>query len=125
MVRVRKTANIREGMRAEAAVLKRLAAPREDKLQSVLALLQPDQHTLVSWPVDQSLVVQGHPGTGKTVVAAYRAAYLVNPALYEDGGALAARATKPLKVLLVGPTAGYVSHVDGLIQSLASSTKFA
>ncbi|GGD24674.1 UvrD-helicase domain-containing protein [Nocardioides daphniae] len=119
-VRIRKALDIREGMRAEEAVLKRLTAPRQDKLQSVLALLQPDQHALVSWPVDDSLVVQGHPGTGKTVVAAYRAAYLVNPVLYEDEGALAARASKPLKVLVVGPTAGYVSHVDGLIQPLAA-----
>lgn len=120
-VRTRVTIDIREGMRAQDAVLKRLAAPREDKLQSVLALLQPDQHALVSWPVDQSVVVQGHPGTGKTVVAAYRASYLVNPALYEEGGALAGRATKPLRVLVVGPTAGYVAHVDGLIKPLAAS----
>ncbi|NYJ02426.1 DNA helicase IV [Nocardioides thalensis] len=114
-------ADIREGMRAQDAVLKRLAAPREDKLQSVLALLQPDQHALVSWPVDESVVVQGHPGTGKTVVAAYRASYLVNPALYEQGGALAGRATKPLRVLVVGPTPGYVAHVEGLIKPLAAS----
>lgn len=113
--------DIRVGMRAQDAVLKRLAAPRQDKLQSVLALMQPDQHALVSWPVDESLVVQGHPGTGKTVVAAYRAAYLVNPALYDPGGALESRSDKPLRVLVVGPTAGYVAHVDGLIKPLASS----
>jgi DNA helicase II / ATP-dependent DNA helicase PcrA len=111
--------NIREGMRAKDAVLKRLTAPREASLLSVLALLQPDQHQLVSWPVDQNLAVQGHPGTGKTVVAAYRAGYLVNPALYEDRAPLAARAGRPLKVLVVGPTEGYVAHVEGLIRPLA------
>lgn len=113
--------DISEGMRAKEAVVKRLEAPREDRLASVLALLQPDQHALVSWPPDESLVVQGHPGTGKTVVAAYRAAFLVNPALYDTGAPLADRATRPLKVLVVGPTAAYVSHVDGLIRPLASS----
>ncbi|MDF9717340.1 hypothetical protein [Nocardioides sp. ChNu-99] len=120
-VTTRHAVDIRDGMRAQEAVLKRLAAPREDKLQSVLALMQPDQHALVSWPVDQSVVVQGHPGTGKTVVAAYRAAYLVNPALYDEGGALEKRANKPLRVLVVGPTAGYVAHVEGLVKPLAAS----
>lgn len=117
--RVRRSDNIEEGMRAKDAVRKRLTAPRQDRLMSVLALLQPDQHSLVSWPTDQSLAVQGHPGTGKTVVAAYRAAYLVNPALYEDGGSLAGRSARSLRVLVVGPTAGYVSHVEGLIRPLA------
>ena len=86
---------------------------------SVLALLQPDQHALTSWPADQDLVVQGHPGTGKTVVAAYRAAYLVNPALYDEGGVFASRADRPLRVLVVGPTTGYINHVRGLIEPLA------
>lgn len=121
VVRVRSTEDIRGGMRAQDAVLKRLAAPREDRLLSVLALLQPDQHALTSWPTDQNLAVQGHPGTGKTVVAAYRAAYLVNPALYDVGGALEGRASRPLRVLVVGPTAGYVGHVEGLIRPLAPS----
>lgn len=110
---------IDEGMRAKGAVLKRLLAPRQDRLLSVLALLQPDQHELVSWPADQSLAVQGHPGTGKTVVAAYRAAYLVNPALYDEGGALASRGARPLRVLIAGPTEAYVSHIEGLVRPLA------
>ncbi len=118
-VRVRRAEDISIGMRAKQAVLKRLTAPRQERLMSVLALLQPDQHALTSWPADQDLVVQGHPGTGKTVVAAYRAAYLVNPALYDDGGVFASRADRPLRVLVVGPTTGYVNHVRGLIEPLA------
>lgn len=112
---------IKHGMRAPEAVIRRLEAPRTDRLQSVLALLQPDQHALVSWSPDENLVVQGHPGTGKTVVAAYRAAYLLNPAVYEEGGPLAARGGRPLRILLVGPTSGYVSHVSELLSSLAAA----
>lgn len=111
---------IHRGMRAKGAVLKRLAAPREDRLAPVLALLQPEQHALVTWPVNENLAVQGHPGTGKTVIAAYRAAYLHNPSLYEPSGALSDR-TKPLRVLVVGPTAGYVEHVEELIKPLTSA----
>ena len=107
---------LRRGMRAPEIVLKRLAAPRSDRLASVLPTLQPDQHRLVSWPHDEPLILQGHPGTGKTIVATYRAAYLVNPALYEDKGPLAGR--RGLRILLVGPTDAYVRHVSEIIQPL-------
>jgi hypothetical protein len=103
-------------MRAPEIVLKRLSAPRSDRLTSVLPTLQPDQHRLVSWPHDEPLIVQGHPGTGKTIVATYRAAYLVNPALYEDEGPLTGR--RGLRILLVGPTDAYVEHVSEIIGPL-------
>src|SRR5262249_35229861 len=76
---------LKRGMRAPETVLKRVSAPRSDRLTSVLPTLQPDQHRLVSWPHDndEPLIVQGHAGTGKTIVATYRAAYLADPALYE------------------------------------------
>jgi DNA helicase IV len=104
------------GMRAPETVLKRLSAPRSDRLSSVLPTLQPDQYRLVSWPHDEPLIVQGHPGTGKTIVATYRAAYLVSPALYEDEGPLAGR--RGLRVMLVGPTVAYAHHVSAIIQTL-------
>jgi DNA helicase-2/ATP-dependent DNA helicase PcrA len=98
------------GMRAKDAVLRRMRAPRVDKLGSVLSTLQPDQFDLVSRPADDSILVQGHPGTGKTVVAAYRATYL--SAERDDGPPRARR------LLLVGPSAQYVQHVEGLVRSL-------
>lgn len=104
------------GMRARETVLKLLAAPRSDQLTSVLPTLQPDQYGLVSWAHDVPLIVQGHPGTGKTIVAAYRAAYLVNPVLYEADGPLAGH--RFLRVLLIGPTDRYVQHISGIIGPL-------
>jgi DNA helicase IV len=97
------------GLRAAEIVLKKLAVPRSEALRSVLATLQPDQFDVVSRPPGVDLIVQGHPGTGKTVVAAYRAAYLVSP---ERGDGRAET------VLLVGPTSEYVAHVRGLLQPL-------
>jgi DNA helicase II / ATP-dependent DNA helicase PcrA len=105
---------LKRGMRAPEAVLKSLSAPRSDRLTSVLPTLQPDQYRLVSWPHDEPLIVQGHPGSGKTIVATYRAAYLLNPALYEDEGPLAGR--RGLRILLVGPTDAYVQHVSEIIR---------
>jgi DNA helicase-2/ATP-dependent DNA helicase PcrA len=107
---------LKRGLRTPETVLKRLSAPRSDRLTSVLSTLQPDQHRLVSWPHDEPLIVQGHPGTGKTIVATYRAAYLVNPALYEDEGPLAGR--RGLRILLIGPTDAYVQHVSEIIRPL-------
>ena len=102
--------HLTEGMRVKEAVLQRLRSPRSEHLTSVLATLQPDQHHLAAAPDDEALIIQGHPGTGKTIIAAYRAAHLTDP---EREGRLAER------VLLVGPTQGYVNHVMGLIAPLA------
>jgi DNA helicase II / ATP-dependent DNA helicase PcrA len=107
---------LKRGMRAPETVLKRLSAPRSDRLTSVLPTLQPDQYRWVSWPHDEPLIVQGHAGTGKTIVATYRAAYLVNRALYEGEGPLAGR--RGLRILLVGPTDAYVEHVSEIIGPL-------
>ncbi len=96
-------------MRAGGAVRAALSAPRTDKLSSVLATLQPDQYELVVRKPQVPLAVQGHPGTGKTIVAAHRAAYLVHPA----------REDQQLdKVLLIGPTEHYVHHVKYLVGEL-------
>lgn len=98
-------------MRAPDLVKAQLAAPRSKKMVSVLATLQPDQHDLVTRPADGGLIVQGHPGTGKTVVAAYRAGFLTTPDAPErgeHGGGLK-------NVLLLGPTAGYVQHVQDVL----------
>ncbi|GLY31603.1 AAA family ATPase [Kineosporia sp. NBRC 101731] len=96
-------------MRAGSAVRAALSAPRTEKLSSVLATLQPDQYELVVHKPHVPLAVQGHPGTGKTIVAAHRAAYLVHPA----------RENQQLdKVLLIGPTEHYVHHVKYLVSEL-------
>jgi DNA helicase IV len=76
----------------------------------VLATLQPNQYRLVTWPANEALVVQGHPGTGKTIVATHRAAYLAHPER-EDG-------VGPLRVALLGPTSSYVEHVGAAMKAL-------
>lgn len=89
-------------VRAREAVKVAVEAPRDGSLGSVLATLQPDQYDLVTWPADRPLIVQGQPGTGKTVVATHRAAYLTHPE----------RAPRPLdRVALVGPTDPWAAHV--------------
>ena len=97
-------------MRAERAVRARLAAPRSPQLASVLSTLQADQYELVTRPSTQSIAIQGHPGTGKTIIAAHRAAFLTHPER-EPGPSLT-------RVLLLGPTAEYARHVERLVRTL-------
>lgn len=99
-------------LRAESAVRRSVERLRSGHLGSVLATLQADQHRLVTWPDNVPLVVQGQPGTGKTIVATHRAAYLVHPQR-EDG--------RPLEsVLIVGPTDEHRTHVNGALRALAA-----
>lgn len=94
--------------RAESALRAALEQPRNGRLASVLATLQADQYRLVTRPATEPLVVQGGPGTGKTVVAVHRAAYLTHPDQQE-----------PLqRVALVGPTREFVDHVREAIAEL-------
>lgn len=101
------------GLRAEAAVRAALAAPRKSGMHSLLSTLQPDQYELVASPNEAQLIVQGHPGTGKTVIASHRAALLVNPER--------TRENFTPKVLLLGPNTSYANHVKSVLDSLVVS----
>ena len=99
-----------ESLRTPDAVGYAISRPKTGVLQSVLSTIQPDQYDLIKAPIDRSLVVQGLPGTGKTVVAIHRAAYLVDPE----------RAPKPLdRVLIVGPNDQYIKHVSEVLNAVA------
>ncbi|TKJ28317.1 hypothetical protein A6V29_02635 [Blastococcus sp. CCUG 61487] len=98
-------------LRHKNALLRTLAQPRRAGLDQVLATLQPRQHDLVKWDAARPLVVQGHPGAGKTIVAVHRAAYLVHPD--REGAAIRGQ------VLLLGPTDNYVQHTARAVHDLA------
>lgn len=100
-------------LRAADLVHAAVTAPRSEKLSSVLATIQPDQYDLVTRTPGTPLLIQGHPGTGKTIVAAHRAAYLV----HED----TPKERRCRRVLIVGPTDFYVWHIQGILADLAPS----
>lgn len=96
-------------MRAEDTLLRALEAPRASSLASVLHTMQPDQYRAVTATPGTTWVFHGGPGTGKTVIAAHRACYLSNPARKER---------QVRRVLVLGPTEGYVHHVGPIIRQL-------
>ena len=103
-------------LRAETLLMKQLQAPRTKSLVPVLATLQPDQYDMVTLPTKgRSVIIEGQPGTGKTIIASHRAAYLVN----ED---TLTESTFDGNVLLVGPTDGYTRHVGDVVDRLTGGT---
>ncbi|MCK6066907.1 MULTISPECIES: RNA polymerase recycling motor ATPase HelR [Microbacterium] len=94
----------------ESAFLAGLGAARTPRMRDVLSTLQADQDAIIRAPSDGALVVDGGPGTGKTVVALHRAAYL----LYADPRLAPGRGG----VLFVGPHEPYLAYVADVLPSL-------
>lgn len=102
-------------VRAEALLRAQLQAPRTKSLASVLATLQPDQYDLVTEPAMTCMIVEGQPGTGKTIVASHRVAYLINEETLPEK-------TLDGDILLVGPTDGYSRHVRSVVARLTDGS---
>jgi hypothetical protein len=94
----------------QSAFLASLGERRTAQMRDVLATVQSDQDAVIRAGSRGTLVVDGGPGTGKTVVALHRAAYL----LYADAR-LRARGGG---VLFVGPHRPYLRYVADVLPSL-------
>lgn len=94
----------------QSAFVASLGASRSGRMRDVLGTLQADQDAIIRTSADGALVVDGGPGTGKTVVALHRAAYLLHadPRLRPGRGG----------VLVVGPHQPYLAYVDDVLPSL-------
>jgi DNA helicase IV len=82
-------------------------------MRDVLATIQGDQDAIIRAGSRGALVVDGGPGTGKTVVALHRTAYLIysDPRLGKRQGG----------VLLVGPHQPYLAYVGDVLPSLGEA----
>jgi DNA helicase IV len=94
----------------QSAFIAGLGASRSARMRDVLATIQADQDAVIRAGSQGALVVDGGPGTGKTVVALHRSAYLLysDPRLgHRRGG-----------VLFVGPHQPYLAYVADVLPSL-------
>jgi hypothetical protein len=98
-----------QDLRAASAVLKVMEMPKTGRMGVVLPTMQPDQYRYVSWPGDRGLIVQGQPGTGKTVIAAHRAVYLTSTER---------EAKRVARIAIIGPSDNYVEHVAPIVSEL-------
>ncbi|MFJ9619793.1 RNA polymerase recycling motor ATPase HelR [Streptomyces noursei] len=94
----------------QSAFIASLGSTRSSRMRDVLATIQADQDAIIRAGSRGALVVDGGPGTGKTVVALHRTAHLLysDPRLgHRRGG-----------VLFVGPHQPYLAYVEDVLPSL-------
>ena len=94
----------------QSAFIASLGASRSPRMRDVLSTIAADQDAIVRADSRGALVVDGGPGTGKTVVALHRAAYL----LYADPRMQSGRGG----VLVIGPSEPYLAYVEDVLPSL-------
>lgn len=93
----------------QSAFLASLGEARSSRMRDVLATIQSDQDAIIRRPSRGTVVVDGGPGTGKTVVALHRAAFLVHHEAHLEtlGG-----------ILVVGPHQPYLDYVGDVLPRL-------
>ena len=100
------------GEGALLALLASLSSRRTGKMTDIVATIQGEQDRIIRADLNQAVVVQGGPGTGKTAVALHRAAYL----LYTHR-----RALQRSGVLVVGPSSTFLHYIDQVLPSLGET----
>ena len=100
----------REGDAQRSRILaSEIERPRVGPMRDIVATIQPEQDVIVRADVNETVCVQGAPGTGKTAVGLHRAAYLLYA--FRDrlrrGG-----------VLIVGPNTTFLSYIAAVLPAL-------
>ena len=102
----------RATLSGEAALIAAVSSARTGRMADVVATIQAEQDRVIRADLPGVLVVQGGPGTGKTVAALHRAAYL----LYTHRRALERRG-----VLVIGPNATFLRYIGQVLPSLGET----
>ena len=90
-------------------LLEEIERPRVGPMRDIVATIQPDQDDLVRATLDQTICIQGAPGTGKTAVGLHRAAYLLYT--YPDR-------LRRAGVLVVGPNRAFLGYIGQVLPAL-------
>ena len=96
----------------EGALLAQLSRARDRSMHTIVATIQAEQDRAIRAPNKGVVSITGGPGTGKTVVALHRAAYLLyaDRRRYERGG-----------VLVVGPSGVFMRYIERVLPSLGET----
>ena len=101
-----------QGDRSDAALLAAVNAPRGEGMRDIVATIQAEQDEIIRLDHPGVLVIEGGPGTGKTVVALHRVAYL----LYTQR-----KRIENHGVLVVGPNSAFLNHIGRVLPSLGET----
>ena len=93
----------------DGALMAALSRARGHTMRDIVATIQGEQDQAIRAPHAGFTLISGGPGTGKTVVALHRAAYLLysNRRRFENGG-----------VLVVGPSQVFMNYIERVLPSL-------
>ncbi|MDF8265648.1 HelD family protein [Luteipulveratus flavus] len=97
----------------DGALMAALTRTRGAQMRDIVATIQRHQDEAIRASARGITEITGGPGTGKTVVALHRAAYLLysDRRRYEAGG-----------ILVVGPSAAYTAYIERVLPSLGEDT---
>lgn len=97
----------------EGALMASLQRARGRHMRDIVATIQAEQDEAIRADAQGVTVISGGPGTGKTVVALHRAAYLLysNRRRFERGG-----------ILVVGPSATFMNYIERVLPSLGEDS---
>jgi RecA/RadA recombinase len=97
----------------DGALMAALTRSRGSQMRDIVATIQRHQDEAIRAPARGVTEITGGPGTGKTVVALHRAAYLLysDRRRFESGG-----------ILVVGPSAAYTAYIERVLPSLGEET---
>jgi DNA helicase IV len=90
-------------------LIEEIERPRSGPMRDIVATIQPDQDDIVRAGADQTVCVQGAPGTGKTAVGLHRVAYL----LYAH-----AERMRRGGVLVIGPNRAFLAYIRNVLPAL-------
>lgn len=93
----------------ESQLINELNRSRTGKMGEIVSTLQAEQDRIMRIAESGPLIIDGPPGTGKTVIALHRAAYL----LYNNRDKI-----KNKGVLVIGPNKQFLEYIDNVLPSL-------
>ena len=97
----------------EGALMASLSRARDTRMHSIVSTIQAEQDEAIRAPYQGVTTIMGGPGTGKTVVALHRAAFLLysHRTRLENGG-----------VLVIGPSSVFMSYIERVLPSLGEDS---
>lgn len=97
----------------EGALMAALSRARDTQMHSIVSTIQAEQDEAIRAPYQGVTTIMGGPGTGKTVVALHRAAFLLysHRARLDNGG-----------VLVIGPSSVFMSYIERVLPSLGEDS---
>lgn len=102
----------RDTVTGHDSLLTALDAARTGHMRDIVSTIQAEQDRIIRSEMRGVVVVQGGPGTGKTVVALHRVAYL----LYAHRDRIARSGA-----LIVGPNRGFLEYIDRVLPALGET----